>query len=292
MHRREEVGARVVGGFVSPPPQTESQRQQTLVQRALGDRTKQRAEGEMMQAILEELEIGKVTLPLPQLVMFTVIGAVLVGWIVILSTKSDLAGLLGLMVPLAAVVAVRTMAGRQRRAFEEQLPDNLQIVASAMRAGQTFVGALGVVVSDAPEPSRTELRRALTDEQLGFPLGDALGNVARRMKSLDFEHVAFVATLQRETGGNTAEVVDLVTETIRDRIELKRMVRALTAQGRLAGGILSALPAALLLFLSVIASNYVHPLFHSKVGAIVLGAGVVLTVSGGLIIRKIVDVEV
>ena len=84
-----------------------------------------------------------------------------------------------------------------------------------MRSGQTFVGALTAVLEDAPEPSQRELRRAVMDEQLGIPLTDALGQVTERMKSEDFQHVAIVASLQRETGGNTAEVIDLVAETVR-----------------------------------------------------------------------------
>ncbi len=159
--------------------------------------------------------------------------------------------LLALFVPVVAQLAIKTLAGRQRRAFSEQLPDNLQVIASAMRSGQTFVGALKAVIEDAPEPSKRELRRAVLDEQLGIPLADALGQVTERMKSEDFKHVAIVAALQRETGGNTAEVIDLVAETVRERIEIRRLVRGLTAQGRLSGGILSLLPVGLLIFISM-----------------------------------------
>jgi tight adherence protein B len=161
-----------------------------------------------------------------------------------------------------------------------------------MRAGQTFIGALTTVVEDAPEPSRRELRRALTDEALGVPLSDALSQVTERMKSEDFQHVTIVATLQRDTGGNTAEVVDLVSETIRERIEIRRMVRGLTAQGRLAGGILSLLPVGLLLIISLLNPAYAHPLFHKTVGLVALGVGLALTVSGSLVIRRIVDIEI
>ena len=183
-------------------------------------------------------------------------------------------------------------ANRQRRTFDEQLPDNLGVVASALRAGNTFAGSLGVVANDAPEPSRRELRRALADEQLGVPLVDALNKISDRMKSTDFHHVALVATLQAETGGNTAEVLDVVTETIRDRIDLRRMVRTLTAQGRLAGMILSGMPVMLLIALSFINPHYTSPLFHKTAGIIALVVAGVLVVSGSLIIRKIVNIDV
>jgi tight adherence protein B len=166
------------------------------------------------------------------------------------------------------------------------------VIASAMRAGQTFAGSLQAVVDDAPEPSSKELRRAVTDEALGVPLQDALGHVTERMKSEDFQHVAIVAGLQRDTGGNTAEVIDLVADTIRGRIELRRLVRGLTAQGRLAGFVLSALPAGLLLIISMINPSYAHPLFHSTPGLIALAVALGLMVSGSYIIRRIINITV
>ena len=188
--------------------------------------------------------------------------------------------------------ASRSLADRKRRLFSEQLPDNLQVIASAMRAGQTFIGAMRAVLEDAPEPSQRELRRAVTDEQLGTPLTEALGQVTERMHSEDFQHVAIVAALQRETGGNTAEVIDLVAETVRERIEIRRMVRGLTAQGRLSGGVLSLMPVGLLILISVINPTYVHPLFHTTIGLIGLGIAVGLVIAGGLVIRKIIDIKV
>jgi tight adherence protein B len=176
--------------------------------------------------------------------------------------------------------------------FADQLPDNLQVIASAMRAGQTFVGALKAVIEDAPEPSQRELRRAVLDEQIGIPLGDALRGVTERMQSEDFHHVAVVATLQRETGGNTAEILELVADTVRERIELRRMVRGLTAQGRLSGGVLSLLPVGLLMLISLLNPAYVHPLFHSTAGLIALGVSIGLVITGGLVIRKIVEIKV
>jgi len=104
--------------------------------------------------------------------------------------------------------------------------------------------------------------------------------------------VALVATLQAETGGNTAEVIDVVTETIRERLELRRLVRTLTAQGRLAGWVLSALPVGMLLFLSFVNPSYISPLFHTTLGIISIVAAGIMMVSGSFIIRRIVDIDV
>ena len=130
--------------------------------------------------------------------------------------------LLALFVPVVAQIVIKTLADRQRRAFLRAAPDNLQVIASAMRVGPDVHRRAEAVLEDAPEPSKRELRRAVTDEQLGIPLPEALGQVTERMKSEDFQHVAIVASLQRETGGNTAEVIDLVAETVRERIEIRR----------------------------------------------------------------------
>jgi tight adherence protein B len=216
----------------------------------------------------------------------------LLGFLLYKSVHSPVAGALGLFAPVGAVLGIKFLAGRQRRMFSDQLPDNLQVVASSLRAGQTFIGSLKAVLEDAPQPSKRELARAVMDEQIGIPLADALNQVTERMKSEDFQHVAVVASLQRETGGNTAEVIELVAETVRERIEIRRMVRGLTAQGRLSGGILSMLPVGMLVFISMINPSYVHPLFHSTTGLIALGAALLLVVAGGLVIKKIIEIKV
>lgn len=288
--RRTDVSRRV-GEFVSGAPAEMDTR--SLVERALGDKQSRTVgRSPFLTELKLELDVAEVPIGLDQLLAITFLVTVLVGWLVVSAVNSPLAAPLALLVPAGGYFALKMKADRQRRTFGEQLPDNLQVIASAMRAGQTFVGALQAVVDDAPEPSARELKRAVTDEALGVPLPDALGQVTERMKSEDFQHVAIVAGLQRDTGGNTAEVIDLVADTIRGRIEIRRLVRGLTAQGRLAGFILSGLPAALLLIISVINPAYAHPLFHTTAGIIALIFALVLMVTGSLIIRKIVNISV
>src|SRR5206468_10576939 len=134
------------------------------------------------------------------------------------------------------------------------------------RAGSGFIGALSVVVEDAPEPSRSEFRRVIADEQLGVPLEDALHVVVERMESRELEQVALVAAVQRNSGGNTAEVLDRVTQTIRERFELRRTVRTLTAQGRLSRWVVSILPLFLLTVITLINPSYMHVLYSSAGG--------------------------
>ena len=222
----------------------------------------------------------------------TLLTTIAVGWLLASATGSPIAAALALFIPFLANFGIKLAADRKRREFSDQLPDNLQVIASAMRAGQTFVGAMRSVLEDAPEPSQREFRRAVTDESLGIPLTEALGQVTERMNSEDFQHVAIVAALQRETGGNTAEVIDLVADTVRERIAIRRLVRGLTAQGRLSGGVLSLLPVFLLIVISVVNPRYMHPMFHSTTGLIALGGSIGLVIAGGLVIRKIIEIDV
>lgn len=289
--RRQTVADRVSAYVTLRHDHDESGK--SLIERALGDRTnRQIVRSPLIERLRIEMEVADIKIGFEQLVALSLLGGVLIGYLMASTTHSPVAGLLGVFVPVGAQIAIRFLAAKQRRKFSEQLPDNLQVIASAMRAGQTFIGSLKTVIEDAPEPSRRELRRAVMDEQVGIPLPDALGHVTERMKSEDFQHVTVVASLQRETGGNTAEVIELVAETVRERIEIRRMVRGLTAQGRLSGGILSLLPVALLMFISTVNPRYVHPLFHSTPGLIALGVALTLVVMGGLVIRKIIEIKV
>jgi tight adherence protein B len=289
--RRETVADRVSAYVTLRRESTEESK--SLIERALGDKqTRKIVRSPLITRQRIEMEVADIKFGLEQYAALTLLAAILVGWLLYASTKSPVAALLALFVPVVGQVVVKTLAGRQRRRFSDQLPDNLQVVASAMRSGQTFVGALKAVLEDAPEPSKRELRRAVLDEQVGIPLADALSHVTVRMKSEDFQHVAVVAALQRETGGNTAEVIELVADTVRERIEIRRMVRGLTAQGRLSGGILSMLPVGMLIFISVMNPQYVHPLFHNKIGLIALGVALGLVALGGLVIKKIIEIKV
>lgn len=240
----------------------------------------------------EELEIARIEMPAIRVLAFTAVGTVFALWILVAAIGSPLAALLALGVPALVWNRINHKAKQQRTQFADQLAENLQVIASAMRAGHSFVGALAVAVEDAPEPAQSEFRRAVSDEKLGVPLDETLGVVARRMRSRDLEQVVLVALLQRETGGNTAEVIDRVSETIRHRSELRRTVMTLTTQGRMARWIISLLPPFLLAAISVINPGYLEPLFTETMGTVLLVIGSVMVITGSLVIKRIVDIEV
>ena len=240
----------------------------------------------------DNLEIAGIAMPAIQIVLWTLTATVAVAFLIAAATGSLVLPLIAFVIPFAVYESISRRLKKVRKAFAEQLPDNLQVLASALRAGHSFVGALAVVVDDCEEPARTELRRVVADEQLGVPLEDALDSVVRRMDNRDLGQVALVASLQRQTGGNSAEVIDRVTETVRERFELRRLVQTLTAQGRMSRWIVSGLPVVLLLAFLVISPTYLAPLFHQTVGQVLLTLAFVFVVIGSIVIGRIVDIEV
>ena len=239
----------------------------------------------------EDLEIAEISVAPEQVVILTVLGTVLLGWVLTIFVSVP-AAVLGLLTPLVVRMVIRFRVERQRRAFADQLPDNLQVLSAALRAGHSLIGALSVVVDDAPEPSRREFRRVVGDEQLGVTLDEGFTRVALRMRNRDLDQVALVAALQRETGANSAEVLDRVAETVRERAALRRLVRTLTAQGRMARWIVSALPVALILAISVINPDYMDPMLSRTAGQLMLAFAALIVISGSLVIKRIVNIKV
>ena len=260
------------------------------ISETLAKRHRQRSSARWLR-FAEDVDVAQLRIAPERLAGVTLAGTAALAVASLVLGNAALAVML-LLTPIFVRLFVASKAGRQRREFETQLPDNLQVVASAMRAGQSFVGAVAVAVQDAAEPFKRELQRAVTDERLGVSLDEAIGRVADRMRSEELAYVGLVAALQRNTGGNTAEVLDRITETIRARAELSRLVRTLTAQGRLGGGVVTALPLMAGLFFAVTQPDYFDPLTSSSGGMTLLALGGAMLVAGWLVIRKIVDIKV
>jgi tight adherence protein B len=240
----------------------------------------------------EMLEIAQIKSTGAALVLWTIVGTFVVVVLIDLIAGSLWYAALGLLTPLLVRGWVQRKLARRRNQFAEQLPDMLQVIASALRSGHSFAGALAVVVESSAEPMKSEMQSVVAAEQLGVPLTQAIGVVAHRMASRDLEQVALVAELQRESGGNAAEVVDRVAETIRERFELRRLVQTLTVQGRMSRWIVSALPVALLVMIQLLNPHYMHPLVSKTIGQVMLVMAALLIVAGSLVIKKIVDIKI
>jgi tight adherence protein B len=280
-----------LGAYVGPPEDDSRSRAEALGGRMLTGAQRSLDRIPWLARVGEALDVARMELTPARLAAY-VAGATLLVLVALAAVAGVVGALASLMVPVIAWSLVSRRVAVQRRHFRDQLPDNLQVIASAMRAGHSLSAAVSVVVEDAPEPTRRELARVVADERLGVPIDESLKTVVRRMASKDLEQVALVASLQRETGGNTAEVLDRVTENVRERLELQRMVKTLTAQGRMSRWVVSLLPPGLLAILTAINPAYMRPLFVTKTGHVLLLVSTVLVVSGSLVIKKIVDIKV
>jgi tight adherence protein B len=238
------------------------------------------------------LEIAHINMNGIVYVLWTIVATVLMFLFILVVTGSVWWSLLALAVPFASREFVLRKLAHRRNQFAEQLPDALQVISSALRSGHSFIGALAVVVDSASEPMKSEMQRVVADEQLGIPVDTSLGVVAERMASRDLEQVGLVAQLQQDAGGNAAEVVDRVAETIRERFELRRLIKTLTAQGRMSRWIVTGIPILIVVLLQLINPHYLHPLLQSTTGKVVLGLAAALCAAGSWVIKKIIDIKV
>jgi tight adherence protein B len=240
----------------------------------------------------ETLEIADIHIDPEMVVAGTFAATGLTFLLIYGGTGSPWWALFALGVPyLSREWVIRTLAHRRNR-FAEQLPDALQVIGSALRSGHSFAGALAVVVESASEPMKSEMQRVVADEQLGMPIQNSLGVVAERMASSDVEQLALVAQLQREAGGDAAEVIDRVAETVRERFDLRRLIKTLTMQGRMTRWIVSALPVFIFVVIRLENPHYFSPLTSTFGGKVVLGLAAAWAVAGSFVIKKIVEIEV
>jgi tight adherence protein B len=238
-----------------------------------------------------DLELARMTVTARQVAGLALGGTFLVALLALL-LHAPLLALFGFTTPFIARAVVRRKLKAVRQEFAEQFPGSLQVLASALRAGHSFNGALGVVVDNVHEPARSELARVVQDDRLGVLPEEAMRKLARRMANRDIEQVALLAELQRTSGGNSAEILDTVVGTIRERAEMRRLVRTLTAQGRMARWILTALPIVLAAFLWLVHPDLMASFFSSGSGQIALVAAAAMVATGSLIIQRIIDIEV
>jgi Flp pilus assembly protein TadB/Mg-chelatase subunit ChlD len=238
-----------------------------------------------------DLELARMDVSPRKVVGVSLAGTVAFAAIAV-ALSAPLLGLFGLATPLIARAVIRRKLKGVRAEFAEQFPASLQVLASALRAGHSFAGALGVVVENAREPARGELARVLQDERLGVPPEDAIRKLARRMANRDIEQVALLAELQRTAGGNSAEVLDTVVATIRERAEIRRLVRTLTAQGRMSRWILTALPVFLAGFLWLVNPDSMNAFLTSSVGQVSMIVAALMVAAGSVFIQRIVDIDV
>ena len=181
---------------------------------------------------------------------------------------------------------------RRLRAFAKQLPDALELMSRALRAGHSLAAGFHLVAEEMTAPIAAEFNRVFEEQNLGIPLDDALDGLTNRVPNLDLRFFSTAVILQRQTGGDLAEILDKIGYLVRERFKIWGQVQALTGEGRLSGIVLLALPPVLFLAVYKLNPEYVSVLFTDPMGKQMLAGGVILQVLGALVIRKIINIKV
>jgi len=242
-----------------------------------------------MNAALEQANIPMS----PGEAILGMIGLAAVAGIMVAIFNGPLVGAVSFAIFLLMIVfVIRFAGGREKKKFEKQLPDTLTLMSTSLRAGYSLLQATEAVSSEAPDPTAREFQRAIAEARLGRSVTDSLEGVVDRTQSKDFEWAVMAIEIQREVGGNLAEVLQTVADTMRARNRLKGEIRALTAEGRISAIVLGALPFLLFGFLWATNREYLQPLLDSVFGQIAIGVGILLMAGGLFWLKKIVDIEI
>ncbi len=187
---------------------------------------------------------------------------------------------------------LRFQKSRRLSKFTQALPDAIELMARALRAGHSMNSAVEIIAEQSVAPLDAEFGIVFQQQKFGIPFRDAILQLGERVPSKDLHFLITAILVQKETGGDLTEILDRTTTVIRERVRIEGEIRTYTAQGRLTGWILSGLPIAMLILINLITPGYSHILFHDPVGQELLSAGAALIVVGGFIISRIVDIQV
>ena len=227
----------------------------------------------------------------PITILFSSLGLAAVGfgliyvWVPIIAVQA-LAGLIFAYIPFGYL---KFKAGRRLKAFDAGLADAIDMMARALRAGHSMTASINVVAEQSLEPVRSEFSEVFKQQNFGLPLRDAMEQMTERVPSQDLRVLVTGILVQKETGGNLAEILDRTSQTIRDRLKIQGEIRTHTAQGRMTGYILCALPIVMLVVINFLNPGYSRVLVENPTGRMISYLGVGLLIIGGLIIRQIIN---
>jgi tight adherence protein B len=249
--------------------------------------------GNLEEAFLDRLESAGLNMRVAEFVLISLGSAFIPPLLALVITRNLLvAGVVVILGTVAPFLYLSVRASRRQAKFEEQLPSTLQLLSGALQAGHSLQQAVDTVVHEAGDPIAGEFQRVLTEARLGRPLEEAFEAMARRTNSVDFTWTVMAIRLQRQVGGNLAEVLSTVSQTIRDRYTLKRQVKALSAEGRLSSIILSVLPVLMFVALLIFNPLFLRPLFTTSMGIMLMGGAAVLMIFGVFWLKKITEIKV
>ena len=202
---------------------------------------------------------------------------------------APIAGLVCLMAPYFYMNFKRS---KRMTKFNQQLPEALELLSRSLRAGHSLGAGFGLVASEMPQPIRREFGRCFEEQNFGISLEESLNAMTVRIPNMDLRFLATAIILQRQTGGDLAEILDKISRLIRERFKLAGTIQALTGEGRLSGIVLMSLPPGLFVVMYFLNREYIMSLFKDDMGRWLLGGTIVMQLIGALVIRKIVDIKV
>jgi tight adherence protein B len=265
-----------------------------LARSAVGLMTRVARTGQIERALDGRLEAAGLPLRTAEWMLLHVGVAVGISLTLLVVARGELiAAILGLVIGLTLPWLFLAMARTRRETrFLSQLPDTLQLLAGSLAAGYSLPQAMDSVARETRAPISTEFSRALIEARLGLLPEDALDGIAARTGSRDFSWIVMAIRIQRDVGGNLAELLATVAETLRERERLRRQVSALSAEGRLSGWILGGLPVVFAVYLTTVRPEYIAPLYTTPMGWVLLTIGVVSLAVGAVWMAKVIKVEV
>ncbi|MBM7855622.1 tight adherence protein B [Desulfohalotomaculum tongense] len=288
--RVKKLTARDIKKKLSPSNQKEHKEFWRKILTAAGELFIARRLGRLMDKKLEEADVLLKGQEFVVIVLCSSLGAAFIVTAITLNPAGGLlAGIVGGLIPFLLLSKARA---KRLNNFNAQISDALTIMSNSLRSGFSFLQSMDMVRKELPDPIRKEFSRTFREINLGTTTEEALQNMARRIKSEDLDLVITAVLIQRQVGGNLAEVLDNIAETIRERIRIKREVKTLTAQGRISGVVIAVLPVLLAAFMFIANPSYIMELFTNQIGLIMLAAAITGEIIGMLLIKKIVNIKV
>jgi tight adherence protein B len=227
----------------------------------------------------------------PAIILVTSFGLALVGFVGV----SLFVDLIALELAVAALLGYLPMGllsfkrSRRINAFNAALPDAIDMMGRALRAGHSMTASINIVAEQSLEPVRSEFGEVFKQQNFGLPLRDAMTQMLDRVPSQDLRVLVTGMLVQKETGGNLAEILDRIANTIRERLKIHGEIKTHTAQGRMTGWILCLLPIVMLVVINMINPGYSNMLINTPIGKMLSYIGIALLITGGVIIRQIIN---
>lgn len=243
-------------------------------------------------ALRNNLELAQIKMEPEEFIFICIFGIAIPALIsLVLTARIEVMLIIGALCSWMPWFIVKRKIGKQRKLFERQLGDALMVLSNAIRAGFSFQQALSNVANDLSDPISREFLSISRDLQLGGDVEASMLHVADRMQSSDLRLITTAVVIQRQVGGNLSEILDTISQTIRDRLAIKRTILALTAQGRISGKVIGGMPIVLLGVIYLMNPTYIEPLFTDTRGIIMLVLSAVMEILGFVVINKIVNIK-